>query len=436
MYASKLQGANGQHQAAGPSASADQHQAARSACMAQPPQQQQQHVQSKQPRQISTMSVRQLFIKRHSPSGQRTGACVTPQKQPLPSGQHSAGRTHWGDRWQQLQSNPQYSHGAPQPGSSLGNPLPASREPQPAEQAQGQAQTGFSGESQGRRGPPFGTHSRPPLAENQQGDPSAASRPSPKPQQPQGPLPRPTAPLNAPYPAAHAGNPPGQPGSFGQLGPPAGSASVRLPQSFPPPLGAPAGSHLGGSAAYQQGPVPHSTSAQPNMAAACGQPSGLQPAGVWPHPSRHSPQQQPQPPPPPPQQQQPYRPGSTQGQRHRQQQRSHGPGSTPLQKDQQQPQWPGERQPAAGVAEREQQADTHRRQQACMGSWATRAEMEDDFVVALPKQAAAAATKSASAPAAGRPAKAAPDPARNTGNSAPAGNAAQMPPWCAALSLT
>ncbi|EIE23396.1 P-loop containing nucleoside triphosphate hydrolase protein [Coccomyxa subellipsoidea C-169] len=63
-----------------------------------------------------------------------------------------------------------------------------------------------------------------------------------------------------------------------------------------------------------------------------------------------------------------------------------------------------------------------------MGSWAARAEMEDDFVVALPKQAAAAAAKSESAPAAGRPAKAAPDPARNAGNSAPAGNAAQMPP--------
>lgn len=431
--------------AVGPSALHPQQKAAPTDSVAQQ-QQQKQQPEVIQPRPISTLSVRQLFIKRRSPAGLRAHMRVTPQRQPSAAGQHSADRAHSSERSQHQQNGPQCLPAAPQPSSTLGS---AFKRPNTIEQAH----KGRVGEQQSRHGPTVGSHSRPPLAENQQGDPSTAPGPPQKPTQPRAPHFPHTGyaqfvlaqPVNPALPSAGF---PGEPGTAGQPcgqqgsgRPLAAAAGVRLPQSFPPPLDAPTGSHVSGSASCLQVSGRHS-SAQPSKTGAAEKPSGVHSGGaVWPQSPKNMQQQHPQ------QQHQKCvdRPSNAPG---------HGtdhmqwpievqpaegqelggvwPQPPRIAQQPQQLQWPGQGQPTADKPERVRAQDVHRKQQARVGNWIARvdAAMEDDFVVVLPKQAAAAAAKSASAPAAGRPAATAPDLARSAG-SAPAGSAAQLPPQCA-----
>ena len=435
--ATNVKDVDGGPPAAGPSAPHPQQKAAPPDSVAQ---QQQQQPEVIQPRPSSTLSVRQLFVKRHSPAGLRARTRVTPQRQPPAAGQHSADRAHSSERCQQQQNDPQCLPAALQPSSTLGS---AFKQPITAEQAH----KGRVGEQRCRHGPTVGSHSRPPLAENQQGDPSTGPRPPQKPTQSRAPhfphtgyaQPVLAQPVNPALPSAGF---PGQPGRAGQPcgqqgsgRPPAAAAGVRLPQSFPPPLSAPTGSHVSGSASCLQVNGRHS-SAQPSKSGAAEKPSAVHSReAVWPQSPRTQQQHRPC----------VDRPSNGPGHDTHQMQwpselqpaECQEPGgvwpqSPRIAQQPQQLQWPGQGQPTADNPERVRAQDVHRKQQARMGNWIARvdAAMEDDFVVVLPKQAAAAAAKSASAPAAGRPAATAPDLARSAG-SAPAGSAAQLPPRCA-----
>ena len=206
--------------------------------------QEQQNHQQQQPMPISSLSVRQLFIKRHMPAGHQQHHTST------------AGQGTWGQQWRQ-QREPDHGNAGPSeatcaPGSScthssVSRPLPNS----------------CHGESQSLHGisVPSDAQGRTPLTDKQQRLP-AAHAPLQKPHQTHMGQHRSPAAMDVPRPGVPTVQHPGQPDSsrgqcFGQQASEApqtaGSASVRLPQRFPAPFAPSAGRNPGACSGYQQG---------------------------------------------------------------------------------------------------------------------------------------------------------------------------------------